>query len=176
MPQARVRVYWPRHVSTDVAVLKRRLDEPQIVFKFGLISYQKPPPMSCRAAKTSAGCDANRFHQSADAYLQSRAFDNQHMGYGQQSQGFDSFDNHPPPRFPPAAYETGTCVTTCASCGAVTAHPTASFVGDAARVAVGGIAAVGSVHGLGVAGGLLDNRFPNWGGKTMQDLMTDRRS
>jgi hypothetical protein len=39
VPQTRVRVYWPRHVSPDVAVLKRRLDGPQIVFKFGRISY-----------------------------------------------------------------------------------------------------------------------------------------
>jgi hypothetical protein len=146
VPQASVRVYWPRHVSTDVAVLKRRLDEPQIVFKFGLISYQKPR-MSCRSAKTSVGTSGGCQNTgNFNGGYQGQFFDSQQPDYGQQCQGVGMTENHQQRSFQPGgAYGTGTCVTTCASCGAPV-MTSAGLGTDMIEGAIGmcsGLAAVG---------------------------------
>ena len=165
-------------MSTDVAVLKRRLDEPQIVFKFGLISYQKPR-MSCRSAKTSVGTSGGCQNTgNFNGGYQGQFFDSQQPDYGQQCQGVGMTENHQQRSFQPGgAYGTGTCVTTCASCGAVTAHSTSeSVAADFSKLMVGGMGGLAAIHGIGAAGGYLNEKFPGRGGETVHDWMLGRRN
>lgn len=110
----------------------------------------------CRSTKTSAGFNP-RVYES-DPY------------YTNPTPILPQYDPPYTQAYDPRA--TWASMPTCAHCGAL---QTASFVGDAAKLTVGGIGGLAAVHGVGAVGGYMHTKVPGWGGETIRDAMIWKR-